>query len=138
MRFLVRDLMITVLPLLEAAPKGCGNGPPTGCEGCSFMTPEWTRVPLFCTPGCQTEQIASLEDLVSLRQALRQRLTEVEATERIRREALQPKSADEVNLLSRYLTEALDELRELSERTGDGGSRQRSAKADESDGSVPE
>ncbi|WP_119926373.1 hypothetical protein [Bailinhaonella thermotolerans] len=113
MRFAVKDLMITVLPVQgnAGAPLTCDGGCTccSHCTGCTNVTHQTHGTP--CTPNCPAVVLPrSLEQLAIIKAQLRESLQAVEAREREVAESLRPRSRGEVELVRRYLTDALGEL----------------------------
>jgi hypothetical protein len=118
MDFIVKDLMISVLPLRPsptiAGLAGCDAGctAKSDCGTCTGMT----RCPGGCTGGTPHptdlyEQVSNPAALALLKQQLQETLAAVEARERVVHEAMQPRSATEVEILRVHLEAALEELR---------------------------
>ena len=118
MKFIVKDLMISVLPFrggfvggeCDAGPTcACTCTPCTGgcspCSDCSKCT--------ATTPGeSWWNDIVDPERLAALKAQLTMQLAMVEAREKVVAESLQPKSAAETEMLEHYLKAALESLKE--------------------------
>lgn len=115
MKFVVKDLMISVLPL-----RGRGGLPGGGCDaGCTNHCGSGCTNPCASGGACGTgttkdlDWIAHVFDpvvLVELKQQLKDALALVEVREKAALEAMKPQSRSEVELLRARLTEALQEL----------------------------
>jgi hypothetical protein len=112
MKFVVKDLMISVLPLR-------GQGPfAGGCE-CSHCSGACTN-PCASAGACGSQtkgfdwvsQVFDPPYLADLKQQLKDALVLVEAREKAVLESMRPQSAAEVELLRAHLTEALEELKQ--------------------------
>ncbi|MEN5036722.1 hypothetical protein [Pseudomonas sp. TWI929] len=113
MKFVIKDLMITVLPLVDkfhlpqgecdAGPKSCaspsagscGGGSPCSCGG--TQGPDWSEV--FDPPY-----------LIRMKEQLRLQIAQIEAQEQAVRKALQP-NKEQVRLLEPYLEDAMREMK---------------------------
>lgn len=112
MEFIVKDLMISVLPLRggrfsdalscgactsdSIAPGPCGRGSGGPIE---------RFIDLVVNP-------ASPLALATLKQQLRESLAAVEAREKVLHQSMRPTSAAEISILQTHLTAALEELKE--------------------------
>jgi hypothetical protein len=115
MDFIVKDLMISVLPLRS------GLGDITACGACTGIT---TFPGLGASCGVSGTKIpreswldyvinpATPAALAALKQQLREALAAVEAREKVVHQSMRPTSAAEISILQSHLTAALEELRE--------------------------
>lgn len=117
MDFIVKDLMISVLPFRRSLTGGGGGvGPLAGCDaGCSTCT-GMTTCPGGCTGGTPHptdwyEQVTNPVTLSLLKQQLRETLAAVEAREKVVHDAMRPTSAAELQILQANLEAALEEVR---------------------------
>jgi hypothetical protein len=122
MKFIVKDLMVTVLPFEPKLPSGgCGDAGATcactctpcsgGCSPCSDCSKCSTS-----TPGDILDWISHVYDpvvLSQLKEQLKVTLASVEAREKAAREALRPTTQPEIDVLRTHLTAALDELKKM-------------------------
>src|SRR6476469_7393823 len=109
--FIVKDLMIRVLPVNPSVlPAGCD----AGCTHCS----DCTNCLLETPGGHWWDSIFDPMDLAQLKQQLREVLAVVEAREKLVHESMRPTSATEIDTLRTQLRAALKEL----ERYGGGKS----------------
>jgi hypothetical protein len=109
MPFVVKDLMITLLPLRGDCGDAGASCLCTGCTGCTGDTNQTKGTP--CSDGCPADFMnMSWVELVALKQQLREKLAAVEARENLVMENLRPKSAAEIEALKHSLQAALDEL----------------------------
>ncbi len=117
MKFIVKDLMISVLPFKPGSFGGeCDAGPTCactctpctgGCSPCSDCSKCTTT-----TPGeSWWNDIVDPERLAALKAQLTMQLAMVEAREKVVHESLRPKSAAEIQMLESHLTAALEALR---------------------------
>ncbi len=111
MRFVVKDLMITVLPVdyndLMGPPVSCDGGC-SCCSGCTGNTNQTHGE--TCNPEVLPEMELSLDHLAAVKEQLRGSLAAIEAREEAVKASLRPRTASEVELVRRHLSEALDEL----------------------------
>jgi hypothetical protein len=110
MQYIVKDLMISVLPLRpgDASKPDCLC---TGCTGCTGNTNQ-TKAPACPGDFDLYAQVSNPGQLALLKQQLREALAAVEAREKVVLESLKPQSSAEVELLQAHLTAALEELKQ--------------------------
>jgi hypothetical protein len=127
MHFVVRDLMISVLPLRPLGGTGglagCEAGACTPCSDCSKCT--------LVTPGGHLGDDVINPDptrLAALKQQLQAALSSVESREKVVLDSLRPKSVAEIEFLRGQLTAALEDLeRNSNELTARDASKKISA-----------
>ncbi|TEB05567.1 hypothetical protein Psch_02608 [Pelotomaculum schinkii] len=107
MRFMFKDLMITVLRDDVMAGPHCGS-----CSIISCPLPTVNCGPLTCPLTSVMQLAASAESLASLKRELQIALAQVEAVEAATREQNQPKSFEEAEFVERRLAEALETVRQ--------------------------
>ena len=113
MDFIVKDLMISVMPLrgyrLGGFAAACGactsDSTAPGPCGRGSGGPMENYLDYVINP-------ASPMVLAALKQQLRETLAAVEAREKVVLQSMRPTSAAEISMLQSHLTAALDELRE--------------------------
>ncbi|KLK89919.1 hypothetical protein AA309_28680 [Microvirga vignae] len=106
MQYVVKDLMITVLPL-----RGLGGLELYSCTGCTDCS--------SCTANTRVWDIleqATINPAVlsTMKQQLKELLAAVEAKEKVVHEAMRPSSAAEVEILQSYLAGAIEELKQIT------------------------
>ena len=125
MRFVVKDLMITVLPV------GFGDLVGEGGQTCLCTKLTGQTKGSACTDCCPDIVFGgSLDQLAAVREQLRASLAAVEAQEEVVIESLRPRNPAEVELVRGLLTEALDELNRTQPK-GSGGRAKGSGGRDE-------
>jgi hypothetical protein len=125
MDFIVKDLMISVLPFRRSAGGAGDIGPranscdagATGCGTCTGMT----TCPGGCTGGTPHPadwwaQVVNPITLSALKQQLRETLAAVEAREAVIHESMRPSSATELQMLQTHLESALEEVRGMAKK----------------------
>ncbi|MEX3972037.1 hypothetical protein [Paraburkholderia caribensis] len=127
MEFLVKDLLITVFPSRGFPVAGCDAG--TTCA-CSSVTPKCGGCSEDPCTSCSSESKgmqdfftpvinpASPQALAALKNQLREVLAAVEAKEKVLHESMQPQTVHEAEVLQGYLTAALEELKERTQKLG--------------------
>jgi hypothetical protein len=109
MEFIVKDVIISVLPLRQSSLSGIAEvcGGCTGCSDCSQCSTGTREVDL----GSLVTNPANPAQLAVLKQQLREALAAVEAREQVVYEAMRPTSVTEIEILQSHLEAALEELR---------------------------
>lgn len=113
MKFVIKDLMITVLPLVDRIHP-CDGGPNSGC-----MPPSAGSCgggsPCSCgaTEGRDWSEVFDPPFLIRMKQHLRLQIAQIEAREQAMREAMRP-SQEHANLLEPFLAAALEELKKTA------------------------
>jgi hypothetical protein len=111
MEFIVKDLMISVLPL-----RGVRLGDVASCGACTSDS----TAPGPCGKGSggpienwldYVISPATPAGLAALKQQLREALASVEAREKVVHESMRPTSAAEISILQTHLTAALEDLK---------------------------
>src|SRR5215471_18216264 len=117
MNFVVKDLMITILPNRSDL---AARQPSTACDAGGTCCPHLTSA---CTPAPSTHlrvrasEAATLEEIMALKAQLRESLAIAEAREKVILQDLQPKSPEELHLLETLLQGAIEEVRKRSSET---------------------
>jgi hypothetical protein len=120
MAFKIKDLMINVVP---SDPHG--RGTPTDCTAITNPTLGPGQVVLFGFIPCSFAQCgatviptdlfqshgSSVAALSTLKEQLKQQLAEVEKRQAAAEESLLPNTVEEVDMLTKKLNDALDELK---------------------------
>jgi hypothetical protein len=121
--YIIKDLMITVLPLRPANLPG-GGGVVAGCDAGCTPCSDCSKCTLT-TPGGidRYTQVSNPADLAILKHQLREFLAMIEAREKVVHEAMRPKSVSEMEMLQAHLNNALETL-----RTSGGGQEARERK----------
>jgi hypothetical protein len=129
MEFVVKDLMISVLPLrasaaIAARPEAESDPTCGTCTGCTGISggcgAVGTRNPLDFREALILPVGPAV--LATLKQQLREALAMVEAREAVVHRSMQPKSAAEIEVLQTHLTAALESLQEQAAKLR-GGNR---------------
>jgi hypothetical protein len=118
MEYIVKDLMISVLPLRKGDMglgdvNACGactvdsSGPPCTCGGTKALWQYYLD---------QAVNPAGPAALATLKLQLRETLAAVEAREKAMHESMRPSSAAEVDILRAHLSAAIDELKVTAQR----------------------
>lgn len=119
MQYIVKDLMISVLPLRPTGSAAPGDCLCTGCTGCTGNTRQ-TKSPA-CGPDFDPfAEISNPAQLAALKQQLREQLAGVEAREKVVLESMQPRSSVEFDILQSHLTAALQDLKQKGQNVAKG------------------
>lgn len=122
MEYIVKDLMISVLPLRKSELNigdinSCGacsvdsSGPPCTCGGTKALWQYYLD---------QLVNPAGPSALATLKQQLREALAAVEAREKVVHQAMRPSSAAEVDILKSHLSAAIEELNSTGQQLQSG------------------